>query len=143
MLLGFLLVVGVSVAMMLRGAGMVDLGRPADYPLGSVVYRSTDSLLVTRQPGAIVVPSQAVQSGQKGQYVFVVKADQTVEARPVVPGASDGRDVVITSGLKPGERVVTDGQLRLVPGARVDVKAAAPGATPGAPASPAPGKAGG
>jgi multidrug efflux system membrane fusion protein len=82
------------------------------------------ALTLTRQAGALVVPSQAVQSGQKGQYVFVVKADQTVEARPVVPGAADGRDVVITSGLQVGERVVTDGQLRLVPGARVDVKPA-------------------
>jgi membrane fusion protein, multidrug efflux system len=98
------------------------------------------SLILTRQPGAIVVPSQAVQSGQKGQFVFVVKADQTVEARPVVPGAPDGRDVVITSGLKAGERVVTDGQLRLVPGARVDVK---PGAPSAAPAAPAPSKTGG
>jgi multidrug efflux system membrane fusion protein len=86
------------------------------------------ALTLTRQAGALVVPSQAVQSGQKGQYVFVVKADQTVEARPVVPGLADGRDVVITSGLTAGERVVTDGQLRLVPGARVDVKTAAPAA---------------
>jgi multidrug efflux system membrane fusion protein len=80
------------------------------------------ALTLTKQVGAVVVPSQAVQSGQKGQYVFVVKPDQTVEARPVVPGVPDGRDVVITSGLAAGERVVTDGQLRLVPGARVDVK---------------------
>jgi len=92
------------------------------------------ALTLARQPGALVVPSQAVQSGQKGQYVFVVKADQTVEARPVVPGAADGRDVVITSGLQAGERVVTDGQLRLVPGARVDVKAATPSGP--APATP-------
>jgi multidrug efflux system membrane fusion protein len=100
------------------------------------------SLVLTRQPNAIVVPSQAVQSGQKGQYVFVVKADQTVEARPVVPGAGDGRDVVITSGLKAGERVVTDGQLRLVPGTRVDVKPSA-SAAPAAPSAPAPAKTGG
>jgi multidrug efflux system membrane fusion protein len=85
------------------------------------------ALVLTRQPGAIVVPSQAVQSGQKGQYVFVVRDDQTVEARPVVPGIADGRDVVIASGIKAGERVVTDGQLRLVPGARVDVKTTKPG----------------
>jgi multidrug efflux system membrane fusion protein len=90
------------------------------------------ALTLTRQTGALVVPSQAVQSGQKGQYVFVVKADQTVEARPVVPGAPDGRDVVITSGLRAGEQVVTDGQLRLTPGAKVDVK-------PSAPAEPAAG----
>jgi multidrug efflux system membrane fusion protein len=82
------------------------------------------ALTLTRQAGALVVPSRAVQSGQKGPYVFVVKADETVEARPVVPGIADGRDVVITSGLQDGERVVTDGQLRLVPGARVDVKPA-------------------
>jgi multidrug efflux system membrane fusion protein len=82
-------------------------------------------LTLTRIPGALLVPSQAVQSGQKGQYVFVVKADDTVEPRPVVPGATEGRDIVITSGLSAGERVVTDGQLRLVPGARVDVKTAA------------------
>jgi multidrug efflux system membrane fusion protein len=97
------------------------------------------ALTLTRQSGAILVPSQAVQSGQKGQYVFVVKADQTVEARTVVPGAVDGRDVVITSGLQPGERVVTDGQLRLAPGTRVDVKTTPPG-TPAPAAAP---KAGG
>lgn len=101
------------------------------------------ALTLTRQPNAVVVPSQAVQNGQKGQYVFVVKADSTVEARPVVPGPPDGRDVVVTSGLQAGERVVTDGQLRLVPGARVDVKMAAPEPAPGAaPKAPA-GKAGG
>lgn len=83
------------------------------------------ALTLTRQLGAVLVPSQAVQSGQKGQFLYVVKPDQTVEARPVVPGAPDGRDVVITSGLAAGERVVIDGQLRLVPGARVDVKSAA------------------
>jgi len=83
------------------------------------------ALTLTKQLGAVVVPSQAVQSGQKGQYLYVVKADQTVEARPVVAGAGDGRDVVITSGLAAGERVVIDGQLRLVPGTRVDVKPAA------------------
>jgi multidrug efflux system membrane fusion protein len=76
-----------------------------------------------------------VQSGQKGQYVFVVKADNTVEARPVVPGPPNGRDVVVTEGLKAGERVVTDGQLRLVPGARVDPKAAPSGAPTPAPAT--------
>jgi membrane fusion protein, multidrug efflux system len=80
------------------------------------------AVTLARQPGALVVPTKAVQSGQKGQYVFVVKADQTVEARPVIPGPVDGADVVITSGLRAGERVVTDGQLRLVPGTRVDVK---------------------
>jgi len=97
-------------------------------------------LVLTRQAGALVIPSQAVQSGQQGTYVFVVKPDQTVEVRPVAPGAPDGRDVVIATGLAAGERVVTDGQLRLVPGARVDVKAAAsaPATAPGAASGTAP-----
>jgi multidrug efflux system membrane fusion protein len=82
------------------------------------------ALTLTTQKGAVVVPSQAVQSGQKGQYLFVVKPDQTVEARPIVAGATHGREIVIASGLAAGERVVVDGQLRLVPGARVDVKPA-------------------
>ncbi len=89
------------------------------------------ALTLTKQMGAVVVPSQAVQTSQQGQFVFVVKADQTVEARPVVPGAPQGGDVVITSGLEPGERVVTDGHLRLVPGARVEVKPAAGGKATG------------
>jgi multidrug efflux system membrane fusion protein len=54
----------------------------------------------------------------------VVKPDSTVELRTVVPGRVDGTQTVITKGLAAGERVVTDGQLRLVPGVRVDVKAA-------------------
>jgi len=90
------------------------------------------ALILARQPGALVVPAQAVQSGQKGQFVFVVKADQTVEARPVVTGASDGSDVVIASGVRAGERVVTDGQLRLLPGTRVEVKPATPAPAPAA-----------
>lgn len=71
---------------------------------------------------ALVVPAQAVQTGQKGPYVFVVKADSTVEARVVKVGRRLPREVTIDDGVKAGERIVTDGQLRLVPGARVDVK---------------------
>jgi multidrug efflux system membrane fusion protein len=80
-------------------------------------------LTLTSEVGALVIPSQAIQTGQQGPYVFVVKPDLTVESRPVTPGLIDGRDTVITKGLSAGERVVIDGQLRLVPGARVDVKA--------------------
>ncbi|MDE3153744.1 MAG: efflux RND transporter periplasmic adaptor subunit [Acidobacteriota bacterium] len=79
-------------------------------------------LTLTTQPDAIVVPSQAVQSGQQGQYVFVVKPDQTVESRQVQVARTLGNDTVVSSGLKPGETVVTDGQLRLVPGAKVSIK---------------------
>jgi multidrug efflux system membrane fusion protein len=68
---------------------------------------------------AAVVPSEAVQSGQQGQYVFVVKPNNTVEIRPVTPGRTFGGKTVIDKGVAPGETVVTDGQLRLFPGAPV------------------------
>ena len=76
---------------------------------------------------AVVAPSQAVQRGQQGQYVFVVKQDGTVESRPVTVSLQDDRQSVIEKGLAPGEVVVTDGQLRLAPGARVQVKGGAAG----------------
>ena len=82
-------------------------------------------LTLTTERAALLVPSQSIQTGQQGSYVFVVKPDLTVEARPVTPGLVDGRDTVITRGVAAGERVVTDGQLRLAPGVRVDVKAPA------------------
>ena len=68
-----------------------------------------------------VVPSQAVQTGQDGQFVFVVKPDHTVESRPVVVGRTMDGGTVIEKGVQPNERVVTDGQLRLYPGARVEI----------------------
>jgi membrane fusion protein, multidrug efflux system len=77
---------------------------------------------LSTQPHAVLVPSQAVQTSQEGQIVFVVKPDLTVEVRPVELGRPLNGDVIITKGLKPGERVVTDGQLRLVPGAKVEIK---------------------
>ena len=79
-------------------------------------------LTLAEQPDAIVVPSQAVQNGQEGQYVFVVKADNTAEARPVVTGRRLEAETVILKGVAPGERVVTDGQLGLVSGAKVEIK---------------------
>ena len=77
---------------------------------------------LSTQPNAILVSSQAIQTSQEGQIVFVVKPDLTVEIRPVEVGRPIDGDVIITKGLKPGERVVTDGQLRLVPGAKVEIK---------------------
>ena len=68
---------------------------------------------------ALLIPAEAVQAGQNGQVVFVVKPDRTVDLRPVNVGASYGGKVVIQSGLHAGETVVTDGQLRLFPGARI------------------------
>ena len=77
---------------------------------------------LSTEPNAIIVSSQAVQTSQEGQIVFVVKPDLTVEIRPVEVGRPINGEVIITKGLKPGERVVTDGQLRLVPGAKVEIK---------------------
>ena len=79
---------------------------------------------------AIVVPPAAVQVGQRGHYVFVVKADSTVEMRLVRVGITTEREMVIQGGLKAGERVVTEGQLRLRPGTRVAVRPSG-GAPPG------------
>jgi multidrug efflux system membrane fusion protein len=78
---------------------------------------------------AVVVPSQAIQAGQQGSFVYVVKPDLKVESRKVQPGRRLERETIVTSGLKPGERVVTDGHLRLVPGAKVEIKTAAPAKT--------------
>jgi multidrug efflux system membrane fusion protein len=85
---------------------------------------------LTSDPHAIVVPAAAVQASQQGQYAFVVKADRSVEFRPVVVDRASGDELVIKSGLKPGETVVTDGHLRLVPGSRISIKGSdAPKAT--------------
>jgi membrane fusion protein, multidrug efflux system len=83
------------------------------------------SVTLTVDPDATVVPNVAVQSGQQGTYVYVVKDDQTVELRPVTVARTHGDESIISKGLEPGETVVTDGQLRLVPGARVSIKGAA------------------
>lgn len=88
------------------------------------------TVTLTQDPGAVVVPSAAVQNSQTGQYVYVIKADKTTEMRPVTIARSAGDQIVIQSGLKAGETVVTDGFLRLVPGSRVSIKGAdAPKAT--------------
>jgi multidrug efflux system membrane fusion protein len=87
-------------------------------------------LTLAQQSRAIVVPSQALQNGQQGQFVFVVKPDMTVEARLVTVDRSNDGQAVIAKGLAAGEQVVTDGQLRLVPGiTKVELKqVAAPAA---------------
>ncbi|MDZ8241972.1 MAG: efflux RND transporter periplasmic adaptor subunit [Nostoc sp. ChiQUE01a] len=79
-------------------------------------------LKLTEEPNVITVPSQAVQTGQQGQFVFVVKADKTAEMRPVTVGDTIGNETAIKQGLQLGEQIVTDGQFNLVPGATVQVK---------------------
>jgi multidrug efflux system membrane fusion protein len=96
-------------------------------------------------PNAILVPSQAVQSGQDGTFVYVVKSDQRVELRQVTTSQRLGDETVIEGGVKPGDTVVTEGTLRLIPGARVQVRARGQGgrgaparaAGPGGPEGPA------
>jgi membrane fusion protein, multidrug efflux system len=80
------------------------------------------TLVLREHPDAILVPSQAVQTGQQGSFVFVVQPDMKAAIRPVVIGESIDNQTVVTSGLKAGETVVTDGQLRLIPGATVTIK---------------------
>lgn len=73
-------------------------------------------------PEVLVVPSSAIQTSQTGQHVFVVKADKTAELRPVTVERTLGTDAVITQGLTEGETIVTDGQLRVIPGRPVEIK---------------------
>ena len=81
------------------------------------------------QNGAVAIPTRALLAGQEGSYVFVVGSARTAEVRPVSVGRSVGELTTIAKGLAPGEQVVVDGQSRLTPNAKVDVKPPAAGAT--------------
>jgi multidrug efflux system membrane fusion protein len=80
------------------------------------------ALKLATEPHAVVVPSAAVQSGQQGAYVYVVQPDMTAVNRNISVARTYGSDSIVNSGLQPGERVVTDGQVRLQPGAKVAIK---------------------
>jgi multidrug efflux system membrane fusion protein len=80
------------------------------------------ALTLSVQKDATVVPSSAVQTGQDNSFVYVIKQDSTVEARLVKVSRVLREESIIGEGVKPGEVVVTDGQLRLTPGAKVEVK---------------------
>jgi len=86
------------------------------------------TLQLAVDPRAIVVPATAVQNGQQGQYVYLVGKDSTVSMQPVKVSRTTGSDAVVESGVSVGDEVVTDGQLRLVPGARISVKPGGRGA---------------
>lgn len=77
---------------------------------------------LSARPNALVIPSRAVQQGQSGSYVFVIDEHLIAAPRPVVVGVTIGEETVIEEGLQVGERVVTDGQLRLASGTRVEIK---------------------
>lgn len=79
-------------------------------------------LTLSQQPNATIVPAHAVVSTQTASYVYVVKSDDTVEQRTVVPNRTVENDTVIDKGVHPGEVIVTDGQINLVPGAKIEIK---------------------
>jgi multidrug efflux system membrane fusion protein len=90
-------------------------------------------LTLGERPDSIVVPSPALQTGQRGQYVYVITAEKKAELRPVVVAFEADGEAVIASGLAAGETVVVEGQLRLAPGTKVEAKP-----RPGQPAIPSP-----
>ena len=85
-------------------------------------------ILLDTIQNAVLVPNEAVQIGTQGPFVFVVKADNTVELRPIKTGQRQGDDMVIASGVKPNETVVVTGQLALAPGGKVAIVPTAPAA---------------
>jgi len=88
-------------------------------------------LLLRTEPKAVVVPSVAVQPGQQGTYVWAVGDDGVAQMKPVTVARVEGEESVIAGGLQPGEQVVTDGQLRLTPGAHIAQRGGARGTPAG------------
>jgi multidrug efflux system membrane fusion protein len=84
------------------------------------------TLQLTTRPNAVTVPNQAVQTGQDGNFIYVVGEGNKVEFRPVKVGPRTGTDLVIDEGIQPGEIVVTDGQLKLQPGSIVQMPGGSP-----------------
>jgi multidrug efflux system membrane fusion protein len=84
------------------------------------------NLNLSTQKNAIIVPTKAVQTGQQGDYVYVIKADNTAEARPVTTAGAYQSVTLIAKGLNPGETVVVDGQLKVVPNGKVAVQSTVP-----------------
>jgi membrane fusion protein, multidrug efflux system len=80
------------------------------------------TLRLSERPNAVVVPNEAIQTGQNGTFVYVVKSNRSVEVRPVVTSLRVNQDMVVDKGLEAGETVVTEGQLRLAPDSRVAVR---------------------
>ena len=85
------------------------------------------ALELSMQKDAVVVPTRAIQSGQQGEYVYVVRTDSTAEARPVRTEGAYQSLTLISEGLRVGEQVIVNGQLRVAPNAKVIVQAAPPG----------------
>jgi multidrug efflux system membrane fusion protein len=128
------------------------IANTVDMTTGNVVlkatFKNTDRALwpgafvdvtlhLDQERAVVVVPSPAVTIGQVGMQVWVVKEDQTVELRPINPGRTVGQESIILEGLKEGERIVVNGQSKILPGAKVIEKAASPtGGKPGGATAP-------
>jgi multidrug efflux system membrane fusion protein len=100
------------------------------------------SLILTVQPKAVVIPLRAVQTAEKGSFVFVVKPDGAAEMRPVAVDRTAGAEAVIAQGVNAGETVITDGQLKVWPGGKVEIRNSLNEAAPpsGGPKTPAAGE---
>ena len=85
------------------------------------------ALVLSTQKNAVVVPTKAIQTGQRGDYVYVVRSDNTAESRPVKTAGAYENLTLVSEGLKLGERVIVNGQLRVAPNAKVTVQSAPPG----------------
>ncbi len=94
------------------------------------------TLILSTIKNAVLIPNEATELSQQGTFVYVVKPDGTADLRPVTLGQRQGDDVVVTSGVAPGEQVVATGQLTVHPGAKVRIDTGAPnGMPPGSPSS--------
>jgi len=100
----------------------------ASLELWSGMYVDVEIDLDVR-PNTVMIPAVAIQSGQKGAFVFVVKDDQTVEMRNVELVGVEGDRAAVKSGVEDGERVIVEGQMRLTSGARV-AESSTDGSTP-------------
>ena len=89
------------------------------------------ALVLSTQKNVVVVPTKAIQSGQQGEYVYVVRTDSTAESRPVKTAGAYQNVTLIADGLKPGEQVIVNGQLRVAPNAKVVVQSTLPGTQSG------------
>jgi multidrug efflux system membrane fusion protein len=96
------------------------------------------ALELSTQKNAVVVPTKAIQSGQQGDYVYVVRTDSTAESRPVKQAGTYQNLTLIAEGLKPGEQVIVNGQMRVAPNAKVVVQSTMPATPTNAAAAGAP-----
>lgn len=134
---------GMAVAAVPQGSGPVETGRltfvdnAVDPTTGTITLKASFSnddralwpgqyvnvaVTLSDRPNAIVVPAQALQNGQRGQYVYIVKSDNGVEMRPVAVTQQVDQQAIIEHGVSAGETVVTDGQLKLTPKSKVEIK---------------------